>query len=690
MTVSPLKNLGLAAAAACLVLASGALASCAAPATPAQSAGGVSTLTNAPQRTIARLPRPRAGDDFYGHVNSDWLNAYSLPADKASYGAAEELAEISEAEVRMMIEEIVASHPAPGTIEQKIADLYSAALDEDAIEARGIDPIRPHLERMRAARTYEDITDLMGVIGYNSPITAGVAPSPADPDANAVWVSQAGLGMPHRGYYLDIGLQSTALQVAYRHHIANILSLLGYPDPESGAQRIYNLEYQIARAQTDEDRSLSADEMMKSMSYDELKAFAPGFDWDRFLASAGFAGAKRFVITDDTAVPALAALIHRIPLDDWKLWLEFHYASDFSPYLPKAFYDSAFEFFTRQLSGVTERTERWKFAVAVVNQQLGDAVAQLYVKRYFPPENKAQIDGIVNNIHAAFEARIRNLDWMDEETRAAALTKLAALQGMIGYPDAWRDYSTYPVEPGKLPEAVYAGYVYEWSQQRVDLGLPVDRRRWPTPAHVVNAFYNPLGNTFVLPAGILQPPFFDPKADPAENYGGIGAVIGHEMSHGFDDQGRQFDGAGRSFNWWTEETDDRFIERSQNLIEQYDRYCPYFGACVNGLGTLGENIGDLAGLEIAYAAWRMSLGGKEAPVIDGVTGDQRFFLAYARSYRDKVREELARALLEGDSHAPSRYRVNGVVRNMDAWYAAFNIKAGDRLYLAPADRVRIW
>lgn len=690
MTVSPLKRLGLAAAAACLVITSGVLASCALVTSTGQPGKEASAQVDVAPRSIARLPRPRAGDDFYGHVNSEWLNSYILPADKASYGAAEELAETSEAEVRKMIEEIIASHPKPGTVEQKIADLYAAALDEPAIEARGIDPIRPHLERIRSARTYEDVTDLMGVIGYNSPITAGVAPSPADPDANAVWVSQAGLGMPHRGYYLDVGLQSTALQVAYRRHVANILSLLGYPDPESGAQRIYNLEYRIAEAHTDEDRSLSAEQMMKSMSYDELKAFAPGFDWDRFLASAGFAGARRFVITDDTAVPALAALIHRIPLEDWKLWLEFHYASDFSPYLPKAFYDSAFEFFTRQLSGVTEKPERWKFAVAVVNEQLGDAVAQIYVKRYFPPENKAQIDGIVTNIHAAFEARMRDLDWMDDKTRAAALTKLAALQGMIGYPDTWRDYSTYPVEPGKLPEAVYAGYLFEWGQQRIDLGLPVDRRRWPTPAHVVNAFYNPLGNTFVLPAGILQPPFFDPKADPAENYGGIGAVIGHEMSHGFDDQGRQFDGAGRAFNWWTDETDDLFLERSQRLIEQYDRYCPYFGACVNGLGTLGENIGDLAGLEIAYAAWRMSLGGKEAPVIDRVTGDQRFFLAYARTYRDKVREELARALLEGDSHAPSRYRVNGVVRNMDAWYAAFNVKPGDRLYLTPADRVRIW
>ena len=682
LTVSLLKRLGFAVAAAGLLLAS-----CAAP--PAQQ-GSNDALTETPQGEIARLPRPRAGDDFYAHVNSDWLNTYELPADKAAYGVTTELADVAEAEVRTMIEQLIASHPKPGTLEQKIADLYSAALDVETIETRGIDPLRPHLERMRSARTYDDLTDLMGVIGYASPISAGVAPSPAEPDANAVWIYQTGLGMPHRGYYLDIDLKSTALQVAYRRHVATILSLLGYPDPESGAQRIYNLEYLIAQAHTDEDRSMSAAENMKAMNYAQLKAFAPGFDWDRFLASAGFAGADRFVITNYTAVPALAALFHRVPIDDWKLWLEFHYASDFAPYLPKAFSDSAFDFFERQLSGVTERPPRWKFAVDIVNSELGDAVGQLYVQRHFSPQSKGEVDGIVANIRRAFEMRIRNLDWMDDKTRAAALVKLAALQGMIGYPDTWIDYSGLTVEPGMLPEAIYSGALFELQQMRADLNRPVDRRQWPTPPHVVNAFYIPFGNIFFLPAGILQPPYYDPKADPAENYGGIGAVIGHEMSHGFDDEGRQFDSTGRNFDWWTDATDDRFLERSDRLIEQYNGYCPYAEACVNGLGTLGENIGDLAGLEIAYAAWRLSLGGKEAPVINGLTGDQRFFIAYARTYREKIREELARALLEGDSHAPSQYRVNGVVRNMDAWYAAFNVKPGDRLYLRPEQRVKMW
>ena len=684
MSASLLQRLGLMAAAASL-----ALAACAAPTAPALPPGiAVAPKLIGEETTSAE--RPAFGDDFYGHVNHDWLSTYKLPADKSSSGATEELTEAVEANVRRMIEEIAASKPAPGTVDQKIADIYTAALDEAAIEARGIAPLRPHLDRMRAAQTYEDIVRLMGVIGYNAPFGIGVDASPDDPDSNAVWISQAGLGMPNHGYYIDGGIEALPLQAAYRKHVATILKLLGNPDPEDGAKRIYALERRLAEAHTYEDRSISIADAMRPMTYAELKAFAPGFDWDIFLDSTGFAGADSFVITDQTAVTDLAKLVRRISVADWRLWLEYHFASDFSPYLPKAFRETTFDFFSRQLYGVTEEPERWKFAVAVVEEQLGEAVAQLYVARYFPPEHKTRIDGLVRNIRLAFETRMRGLDWMDNETRNAALEKLAALQGMIGHPETWRDYSGYTVEPGKLVEAVYASYEFYWREQQLDLHRPVDRKRWIAPAHVVNAFYNPLANSFVLPAGILQPPYFSPDADAAENYGGIGAVIGHEMSHGFDDEGRQSDAAGRTRNWWTEETDERFRAKSYRLIEQYDGYCPWFGACVNGLGTLGENIGDLAGLEIAYAAYRMSLGETEAPVIGGLTGDQRFFIAYARTYRDKVREELARAMLDSDNHAPSRYRVNGVVRNMDAWYAAFDIKPGDRLYLAPNQRVRIW
>jgi putative endopeptidase len=631
-----------------------------------------------------------AGDDFYAYVNKDWLESHDLPPDKVSIGATDALMEQADSDVRDMIEELVASRPAAGTIEQKIADLFTSALDEAAIETRGIAPLQPHLARIRAVKTMDDLTRLMGVIGYNSPIGLAVGPSPADPDRNAIWLSQAGLGMPHRGFYLEDSGDMVDMQEGYRSHVATILGLLGHADSESGAKRVFDLEHAIAESHVDEDRSLSAEEMMRSMTFADLESYAPDFRWDLFFEEAGMSGSELFVLMDQTAVADIVEGLDDFPLEDWKLWLEFSIAHDLSAYLPRAFADSNFDFYARQMSGVTEKPARWQFAVGLVNTHLGDAVAQLYVQRHFPEAHKEVVDSIVSNMRSAFESRMRSLDWMDEETRSAALGKLGALTGMIGYPDQWRDFSTYTVEPGRLLENVYASYEYQWRDQQGDLRRPVDRSRWPTHAHVVNAYYNPLANTFVLPAGILKPPFFDPAADPAVNYGGIGAVIGHEMSHGFDDQGRQFDATGRTFNWWTDETDERFVSRSRRLIRQYNNYCPFNDACVNGLGTLGENIGDLAGLEIAYAAYRHSLGGKEAPVIDGQTGDQRFFIAYARTYREKVREEIARAMLDGDSHAPSRYRVNGVVRNMDAWYAAFDVQPGDGLYLAPGQRVRIW
>lgn len=701
MAASLLQRLTQAAAALALIAAA---CTSSAPSERPPQTGAIDRLhatQEQPPAGIAQLPRLRSnepsdgektspGQDFYSYVNSEWLASYTMPPDKVSVGAAEDLMEKSDEDVRRMIEDIIAAKPAPNTLERKIADLYAAAMNEQAIEARGIEPLKPFLARIASVKTRDDLVRLMGVIGYNSPIGMSVAPSPADPDRNAVWVSQAGLGMPHRGYYLSFGMDDEAMRVAYRTHVANLLRLIGKTDPEAGAQRIYNLERKIARAHTDEDRSISAEESLRTMSMSELKAYAPDFGWDLFLGEGGFTNADRFVVTDQTAVADLAKLVPKESIDDWKLWMEFHIADTFAEYLPKAFADSAFEFYSHRISGLEQKPARWQWAVGIVNSYLAEGVGELYVKRYFPATYKADIDAIVGNIRTAFATRLRSLDWMDDETRAEALQKLSVLKAQIGHPDTWKDFSDLKIEPGKLLENAYTVFEYAWNDMRDDLNKPVDRDLWPTAAHVVNAFYNPLSNTFTMPAGILKPPYFDPKADAAENYGGIGAVIGHEVSHGFDDQGRQFDGTGRNRNWWTEETDEKFVTRADALIEQYEGYCPYVGACVNGLGTLGENIGDLAGLEISYAAWKLSLNGKPAPVIDGLTGDQRFFIAYARSYRGKMREELARAMLDGDTHAPNRYRVNGVVRNMDAWYAAFDIKPGDKLYLAPEKRIRLW
>lgn len=688
------------------VAASVVLAACAAPefgeqeATKAQTAEVAQLL---PQDNLlgTRAPRSKSnepadtektapGQDFYNYVNSEWLSSVQMPRDKLSIGSAEELTEKSDEVVRTMIEGIIAAKPAPGTLARKIADMYASALDEKTVEARGIAPLQPYLDRIRALKTRDELVTLMGVIGYNSPIGISVAPSPADPDSNAVWLSQAGLGMPHRGYYLENGIEAESTRLAYRVHVINVLRLIGKKNPEDGALRIFNLERKIARAHTDEDRSISAEEALRTMSMSDLKKYAPELQWDLFLGSAGFTKADRFVVTDQTAVADLAKLAPQASLEDWKLWMEFHFTNMMSEYLPKAFSDSYFSFFSKRLMGLEEQPARWQWAVGIVNAHLGEGVGELYVKTRFPPGYKTDIDAIVGNIRKAFATRLEKLDWMDADTRAQALAKLQSLKSQIGHPDTWRDYSGFKTEPGKLFENIYSGFEYVWQEQQNDMHSAVDRERWPTPAHVVNAFYNPLSNTFTMPAGILQPPYFDPAADPAENYGGIGAVIGHEISHGFDDRGRQFDGTGRNRNWWTAETDARFREKSDELIDQYNNYCPWANTCVNGLGTLGENIGDLAGVEIAYAAYHLSLGGKPAPVVNGLTGDQRFFTAYARSYRGKIREELARAMLDGDPHAPNRYRVNGVVRNMDAWYAAFDIQPSDPLYLPLEKRVRLW
>ena len=631
-----------------------------------------------------------AGDDFYQFANNDWLKANAARPDRLSTGAIETVGEDNNRRVRELIENLIVSGELTDPTEQKIADLYISALDEDVIEARGTSPLAPHLSRIRAISDRDELTSLMGVIGYNSPIGLAIGPGPEDPDHNAIWLSQAGLGLPHRGYYIGGDRAMAATQEAYREYIADVLSLLGHDDTAMASRRVFELEKAIAEAHSGEDLSLTAGELMRSMSLSELIAFAPAFRWDLFLQAAGLSGSDRFVVLNQTAVRDISGIIGSLPLDDWKLWLEFSFASDFADYLPRAFSDKRFGFYSRRMSGLSRTPPRWEFAVGVVNVRLGDAVGQLYVQRYVPASYKQIVTTMVSDIRSAFEARLKSNSWMDEQTRSAALQKLKALSALIAYPDNWGDYSSYRVYPDRLFENVYASYVDTWNRQTESILSPVERRTWLTHAHAANAFYNPLSNSFVLPAGLLRYPFFEADADPAENFGGIGALIGHEISHAFDDLGRQFDASGRSVDWWTRETEDAFLARAQRLTEQYDAYCPLRDACVNGAATLGENIGDLAGLEIAYAAYRRFLGDKEAPVREGQTGDQRFFLAYARTFRELVHDEAARRDLATAGHAPGRYRVNGVVRNMDAWYRAFDVRPGDRLYLAPAERVVIW
>ncbi len=631
-----------------------------------------------------------AGDDFYLSVNGEWIDGYQLPPDRSEHGVVGELTEQAEQDVRAIVEELAASNPTPGSLAAKVGDLYASLMDEDAIEAQGITPLKPFLERIASIRTSRDLVDAWGTIGYAAPINVGVAPHPDHPDETALWLRQDGLGMPHRGYYLDIGLKAEQLRRAYRTHVQEVMALLGHADAEGAAKRIYALERRIAEAHTWDDRSLSMGELYQATDVAGLNRFAPGFDWTLFLERAGYAKATTIIITDGTAVRDCVALLGKIPLQDWKDWMAFHIADSFSVALPRAFRDSSFEFESHALQGVEKQPQRWRVSINILLSFLGDGLGELYVKRHFSAEEKQQVEEMVANVRAAFARRLDGLEWMDAATRAEAHAKLDALQAMVGYPSVWQDYSGLKIERGKLVESLYGGFQYMAAEEAAKLGKPADRQEWPVPPQVVNAFYNPLANNLSLPAGILRPPFFDPKGDAAENYGAIGAIIGHEISHGFDDHGRQLDGTGARRNWWTEETNERFLEASEALTAQYDGFCASLGVCVNGMATLGENIGDLAGLELAYDAWQASLGGKPALVSGGLTGEQRFFTAYARSWREKVRDEVFEAQMTSSDHAPSRYRVNGVVRNMDEWYAAFDVRKDAKLYLAPQDRVKIW
>jgi endothelin-converting enzyme/putative endopeptidase len=650
--------------------------------------GAVPAAPAAAAATAAAVPS--AGDDFYLHVNGAWIDAAVLPPDRTDIGSVQTMGDKVEADVRALIEEMAAAESPRGSLSAKVGDLYAAMMDEAAIEKNGIAPLKPHLDRIAAMKNTHDLTALMAVIGYAAPINLGVAPHPDHPDQPALWFRQDGLGMPHRGFYLDFGVHEAELRMVYRKHVEEVMKLLGYPDPADAAARIWELERKIARAHTPEDRRQTVGQLYQAVDIEGLKRFAPGFDWQLFIDKAGYHGAKEFIITDGTAVRDCVALLDKIPLQDWKDWMAFHFADAFAYELPKAFQDSNFAFESRALLGVEQPPERWRVAIGIVNAYLADGLGELYVRRHFPPEQKAQVEQMVANLRAAFSKRLDTLDWMDDATRAEAHAKLNAMKSMVGYPSKWTDYSSLKVDRTKLIDSLYNGFVFHSDEDRKHIFGPVDREEWPVPPQVVNAFYNPLGNSLTLPAGILQPPFFDPRADAAENYGSIGAVIGHEISHGFDDRGRQMDETGKRRNWWTAATNAKFVTASTKLMWQYSAYCPRVGLCVNGLATLGENIGDLAGMEIAYDAWKASLKGAQAPVINGLTGDQRFFTAYARTWREKVRKEAFEAQVGNSDHSPSQYRVNGVVRNMDEWYAAFDIKPGDKLYLPPEERVRIW
>ena len=632
----------------------------------------------------------KPGDDFFAYTNGTWLDTFPIPADKASYGVAEKLDDEARANVRTIIEEAAKARAATGTVEQKIGDFYASFMDTAHIEAGAINAFRPELNRIAAAKTTADLSRLFGEPGYQSPIGVYVGPDDKNPDAYMVNLVQAGLGLPDRDYYLKDDPKLKEIRAAYQAHIGRMLALASVPDAEAKAPRIMALETRIAKVHWAAERTRDAIANYNPKTRAAVVSFAPGLDWQAMFDVMEVGKWDLFNVNTPSAVKDVAALVASQPLEDWKSYLTYHHIHNHAPYLPKAIDDENFAFFGKTLAGRQQQRERWQRGVDLVNNALGEAIGQVYVKKHFPPEAKAKIDALVENMRAAYKANIETLTWMGPETRAKALTKLSTLRPKIGYPAKWKDYSTMAIGPGDVLANVRASELWSWRFNVAKLGKPVDKDEWLITPQTVNAYYFPATNEITFPAAILQAPFFDPNADDAVNYGGIGAVIGHEIGHGFDDQGRLYDATGALKDWWTKADDAAFTARSKGLVAQYNAFQALPGLNVNGQLTLGENIGDIGGLGVAYQAYKRSLGGKDAPVIDGLTGDQRFFLAFGQSWRGKLRDEVLRSQILSNPHAPALNRVNGSVRNVDAWYTAFNVQPGDKLYLPPDQRVKIW
>lgn len=659
-------------------------------ATKAAGAAAAASLGSWGFDLTGRDPAVRPGADFFDYANGAWFQRTDIPADRSRYGMFHVLDDTAQAQVRALLEAAAADNAAEGE-RRKLGVLYASFMDEAAIEAKDGRPLQPGLAAIRAADTREKLAALMGAANLgagDSIFNAYIGDDSKAPDRYAVYLGQAGLGLPDRDYYLDPKFAEQ--KAKYQGYVAQMLALVGWPEPAARAAEIVAFETTVA-----EDSWTRADRRNDDLTYNpmtvaELKRAAPGFAWDAYLNSAELGGVQRVVVSENTAVPKIAAAFAATPVRTLQAWQAFHLADNAAPYLSKRFVEARFAFRNKELQGQPEQRPRWKRAVAYVDGAMGDATGRLYVERHFPPESKAKMEQLVADLRTAMRGRIERLDWMSPETKAKAQTKLAKFNVKIGYPVKWRDYSGLDVRPGDVLADQERAAALEWRRQVSRLNQPVDKDEWEMTPQTVNAYYLSTKNEIVFPAAILQPPFFDPKADPAINYGGIGSVIGHEITHGFDDQGRKSDWDGVLRDWWTAEDARKFQVQADRLGAQYGTYEPVPGSKVNGPLTMGENIADLGGLLMALDAYEISLKGQPAPVLDGLTGEQRVFLGQAQVWRSKTRDAAMREMVVSDPHSPEQFRVNGPVRNIDAWYSAFEVKPGDALYLPPEQRVRIW
>lgn len=685
----------------CLALGAALLTACAQADAPVAPAAVAQPMTAGIDLAgIDRSVSP--GDDFEAYANGAWRRGAAIPEDRASTGSFLVLVERAERRTAELVQGLGAANPAAGSDERRIADYYAAYLDEAGIEARGLAPLQPELAAIAAIASRSDLARVLGAglradvdplnaTDYHTDRLFGlfVAQGLQDPARNVAYLLQGGLGMPDREYYLSDAPEMAANRRAYQDYVTALLQHARVEDAPARARAILALETKIARAHARLVDTADVHKVGAPWATAGFARHAPGLDWGAYFEAAGLAAQPQLVPWQPDAIRRLSALVASEPLETWKDYLIFHALDHNAPLLPKAYADAHFAFHGTTLQGTPRQRARAKRALAATNAALGDAVGRLYARRYFPATSKAQVEAMVENILAAFRERVDGLEWMSAATRAKARAKAAAMRVSVGYPDSWRDYSTLEVRRDDALGNRLRAERHETRHQLAKLGQPVDRGEWWMTPQTVNAVQLPLQNAMNFPAAILEAPFFDPGADAAANYGAIGAVIGHEITHGFDNTGAEFDAQGRLANWWTPEDAAHFEAAGQRLIAQYGAYEPLPGLHLNGELTLGENIADVSGLAIAYAAYRKSLGGQDAPVIDGLSGDQRFFLAYAQTWRAKMREQILRQRVVTDGHAPARYRAQ-TVRNLDAWYEAWAVKPGQGLYLEPEDRVRIW
>lgn len=640
----------------------------------------------------------KPGDDFFLYMNGSWLKNAKIPADRSSTGSFQNLQILSENRMKDIVTDLQSKpYEKLSPEEKKIRDLYEAFVDTDSIEKKGLEPAKKDLQWLASLKNHTEIAAAMGNPGRgtDSLFATHIDADAKDSNKYGFYIHQAGLGLPERDYYLRKDPQLETTRQAYKQHLSKMLSLAGIKDADARAAAVFELETKIAQASWPAAERREADKTYNPMTISKLEKLAPDFPWQEFFKAQGlalksFKGERIVIAAENTAFPELAKIFKETPVAVWQDWHTIHYLQNMSAYLPKEIDDTVFDFYGKVIGGREQQMERSTRGVHMLDTRLSHPFGKLYVARYFPPQSKAKMQNLIDNLLKAYDADIRQLPWMTEQTRKKALDKLHAFKAHIGYPDKWRDFSKLSIDKNDLIGNIQRSDIFEWNYRMNRIDKPTDRNEWEMTPPMINAYYTETFNSIFFPAGILQAPFFDPNADDAVNYGGIGAVIGHEISHGFDDQGSKYDGQGRLISWWTNEDRKAFEDRTSKLVAQFNAFEALPDMHVNGQLTLGENIGDLSGVAIALKAYRLSQNNKNDTRLDGFTGDQRFFMAFAQVWQSKYRDSELRKLVLSNPHSPPNFRVVGPLRNIDEWYQAFNVKSEDKNYLAPDQRVKLW